>query len=539
MIIIKLKCHSLERGNLLLEFKWLTAKSRRLPIRHLRTSVLSRMLLLIAIAFVFFPAILHSQHTSPKRELRGAWLATVANIDYPESPFSSSGQKITELKSIFEKLKRAGINCVYFQVRTECDALYQSAIEPWSYWLTGKQGSAPQPFFDPLRIAITEAHERGMELHAWLNPFRAVKTSGEYTISPNHISVTHPEWILTFKDLKILDPGNPKVHAYVLSVVDDIVTNYDIDGIHFDDYFYPYAKITTEDAGSFALYNDKFKSVDDWRRNNISTLIADANNVIKSRKKYVLFGISPFGIVLNKYAHTNGFESYDILYCDPLTWLKRKSVDYLTPQLYWEINSKKTGFAKLFRWWSSLETDRNIFAGHYASNFLSETFTGNATELQDQIRTVRSFSSKNSGSVFFSAKTITRNWKNFCDTLEYGLYQYPTLLPQYPWLDNTPPTAPGRGTASIIDRQAYLNWEPAEKASDGDTANAYVVYKFQISEKIDFEDTRAIRTIIPATQHAYSEYAGYSEYIYFISSLDRLHNESANKLRLDPVKYPK
>ncbi len=483
-----------------------------------------------------YPAISLTAQTSPKRELRGAWIATIANIDYPESPFSSSEHKTAELIDIFEKLKRAGINCVYFQVRDECDALYQSSIEPWSYWLTGKQGSAPVPFFDPLQLAVTEAHKHGMELHAWLNPFRAVKTSGEYEISPRHISVAHPEWILEFKELKMLDPGNPLVRKYILSVVDDIVSNYDIDGIHFDDYFYPYTKITKEDAGSFALYKGQFKSIDDWRRDNINTLIADANKVIKSRKKYVQFGISPFGIVRNKYANTNGFESYDILYCDPLTWLKRKSVDYLIPQIYWEIASKKSSFTKLLRWWSALDTNRNIFAGHFASNFLSEKFSGSESELQDQIHLTRSILTKNPGSVFFSAKTITRNWKNFCDTLEFKLYIYPAVQPQCPWLDNIPPLSPTIGTATIDNRQVELTWEPSSPASDGDTATAYILYKFEASEKFDFEDARAIRAIIPAARHSYSEYAGYSDYVYFISSLDRLHNESETRLRLEAGK---
>ena len=477
-----------------------------------------------------------AQTQYPKREMRGAWVAAVANIDYPSSGFATTETKTAELVAIFDKLKSAGINAVFFQVRTECDALYESNLEPWSYWLTGRQGKAPVPFFDPLKIAIDEAHKRGMELHAWLNPYRAVKTSGEYGISPNHVTQKHPEWVLSFKDLKMLDPGLPAVQEYILQVIDDIVSRYDIDGIHFDDYFYPYGPhVTTEDKASFDKYAGGFSNIEDWRRNNINTLIRHVGELIREKKPLVKFGVSPFGIAENKFANTNGFEAYNILYSDPVNWIKNKYVDYIVPQIYWEINHAKASFAKLLPWWGSVNNGRQVYVGHYASNYLSAKYTGSPAELQNQIQLARN-TPNILGSVFFSAKTITQNWKNFADTLAYKTYLYPALLPQMPWKDSIPPNAPSAGNIIFKDNQVQLSWDEPAKAADGETATAYVVYKFQISAPIDLSDPRAIRAIIPAGQRCYSEYAGYSDYIFVITSLDRLQNESEGSLQLKAIR---
>ncbi len=477
-----------------------------------------------------------AQSQYPKRELRGAWIATVANIDYPSSGFASSETKTTELIALLDRLKTAGINAVFFQVRTECDALYQSHIEPWSYWLTGRQGKAPVPFFDPLQIAITEAHKRGMELHAWLNPYRAVKTFGEYELSPEHVTQRHPEWILSFRDLKMLDPGLPAVRNYILSIVDDLISRYDVDGIHFDDYFYPYGPpITTEDKATFARYDYGFTNIEDWRRDNITKLIHGVSDLIAEKKPRVKFGVSPFGIVENKFAGTNGFESYHVLYSDPITWLKKKYVDYVLPQIYWEINHPKADFAKLAPWWASVNNGRHVYIGHYASNWLSAKYAGSPNEIENQIRLARTIPNV-LGSVFFSAKTIGQNWKNFTDSLLYKFYLYPALIPQMSWKDSIPPNAPPSGTVNFKDDQVQLTWDAPLPAVDGDTASAYVIYKFQVAGAIDIDDPRAIRAIVPAGQRVYSEYAGYSDYIFMITALDRMHNESPASLQLKAVR---
>lgn len=489
-------------------------------------SVLLKSLLLC----LLLGTVVLAQTTYPKREFRGAWVATVANIDYPSSGQASTETKIAELKLIFDRLKSAGITSVFFQVRSECDAMYASTVEPWSYWLTGKQGKAPEPFFDPLQIAIEEAHKKGMELHAWLNPFRATKTVGEYEIDDKHVTRQHPEWILSFRDLRMLDPGNPQARQYILSVIADIVNRYNVDGIHFDDYFYPYGPhVTKEDAESFRLYRKNFASVEDWRRNNINQFIHDAAELIHSAKPYLKFGVSPFGILENKYAGTNGFEAYHILYSDPVAWLRDKSVDYILPQIYWEIGHQKADFAKLLPWWGSIGNGRHVYIGHFASSYLSPKYAGAPGELQEQIKLVRA-NSHVLGSAFFSAKTIFQNWKNFGDTLAYKTYLYPALQPAMPWRDSIPPNASPKGTATIVGDQIQLSWDAPPTAADGEDAAGYVVYKFLAGADINLNDSRAIRAILPATQRSYSEYAGFSDYIYIITVLDRLQNESTGLL---------
>ncbi len=323
---------------------------------------------------------------NPKREFRGAWIATVKNIDWPSSNNQSSGEQIRELVNILDKLSEAGINAVFFQIRTECDALYNSKLEPWSYWLTGEQGKSPQPYFDPLEFVIYESHRRGMEIHAWFNPFRAIRSISEYETSPTHISKLSPEWILNFDDYAMLNPGLPGVRAHILNVVNDVIENYDIDGIHLDDYFYPYTpKITNEDSLTFLAHSGGITGIDDWRRNNINMLMGEIYNLIQEKKPFVKFGISPFGIVENKYAGTNGFNSFSSIYCDPLNWIENDIIDYITPQIYWEIGHERADYAKLLPWWASVSR-RHLYIGMYSSKMAHPDYEGSENEIGNQIR---------------------------------------------------------------------------------------------------------------------------------------------------------
>jgi uncharacterized lipoprotein YddW (UPF0748 family) len=281
---------------------------------------------------------------SPKREFRGAWIATVTNLDWPTSRSSTTAEQQDQLITILNSLKAAGINAVVFQVRTECDALYNSSIDPWSYWLTGAQGTAPNPPYDPLEFAVAEAHKRGMEIHAWFNPYRAVRNvSGAYTQAANHVSVIHPDWMLYFPggNQKIVNPGLPQVRGYVASVVADIVRRYDVDGVHADDYFYPYPAspfpgITNEDTAAFSAYPNGFTNIKDWRRDNVNRLLQQIHDSIQVIKPHVKFGMSPFGIWRNGVPPgIFGLDAYDQIYADAIAWLHDQSIDYLTPQLYW------------------------------------------------------------------------------------------------------------------------------------------------------------------------------------------------------------
>ncbi len=482
--------------------------------------------LTVIISTIILSCKTYPQYVYPKREMRGAWIATVADIDWPNKNDTPQQQK-EALITMLDKLKAAGINTVFFQVRTECDALYESKYEPWSYWLTGEQGKAPNPFYDPLNFAIREAHKRGMELHAWLNPYRAVKTVGDYKISPEHISVTHPQWILDFKTEKILNPGIPAVRDYIAKIVADIVRRYDVDGIHFDDYFYPYTPIKTEDAATFRKYKGKFKNIDDWRRNNINMMVAEVHDTIDAINPRVKFGISPFGIVENKYALTHGFESYNVLYCDPVTWLKDKTVDYILPQLYWSIGNKAADYGSLLPWWATVAGSRQVYVGIYSSKMAAPDYKGSPDELEREIRLSRQMI-RTYGTAFFSAKSIADNYSHFADSLKV-YYKYPALIPAMAWKDSIPPLPPDDLKASMKDSSIVLQWNKPGRASDGDTAYKYVIYRFNNPAQVNIDNAWHILKIQNADETSFIDTTindDKANYTYAVTALDRMNNES-------------
>ena len=486
-------------------------------------------ILILSLFCLIFSIENHGQRENPKREFRGTWVATVANIDWPSSYYLSSEEQIDELHDLFIKLRFAGINAVIFQVRTECDALYNSSYEPWSYWLTGQQGKAPDPFYDPLEIAVREAHSLGMELHAWFNPYRAVKSFGDYEISNFHVSKMHPDWILTFNDYKMLNPGIPEVNQYIVSIVEEVIKNYDIDGIHFDDYFYPYSpKISNEDSVTFVRYSSGFMNIDDWRRNNINELVRLVHEKIEQLKPHIKFGISPFGIVENKYAGTNGFNSYSILYCDPLTWIKEKTVDYVTPQIYWEIGHKLADYSLLLPWWSSIAEDRHLYIGQFASRFASESYAGKKSEIGDQLRLNKEFGNVK-GSIFFSAKAIAKNYSGFADSLRNEFYKSLVLVPLMSWKDSTKPNAPQSLTVTKRESCYHLQWEKSTPAVDGDSPRYFVIY---FSYSIDnIYNPENILEIVPGDRldFDYCPKSFIGDKVFFsVTALDKVQNESDN-----------
>lgn len=467
---------------------------------------------------------------SGKYQLRGAWVATVGNIDWPSKRTLSTEEQKKELTDMFDKLQQANINVVFFQVRTECDALYASTLEPWSYWLTGKQGQAPSPFYDPLEFAVQEAHKRNMELHAWFNPYRAAKSFQSYPQDTNHLTIKKPEWILTFKgekegtQYKILDPGNPEVRSFIVSVVADVLTRYDVDGIHFDDYFYPYSpKVSTEDSSSFRQFNPSQLSIDNWRRYNINTLMADLHTLIQAKKQYVKFGISPFGIVQNKYAGTNGFDAFGILYCDPLNWLENKIVDYINPQLYWEIGHDKADYAKLLPWWGTVTNGRHLYIGLYSSRFSSAKDNKFKGQIAQQMGMNRS-NNNVGGEVFFSAKSITNTETGLLDELKNGFYKYPAFPPVPEWKTSSPVAAPYSLQFSRKENGILLRWNNRPELQP----YRYAVYRFKTSEEIDCTNTAYLVGITGggATEYLDTSISGISgPYIYVLKAMDRLWKE--------------
>ncbi|MET0393453.1 MAG: family 10 glycosylhydrolase [Chitinophagaceae bacterium] len=384
----------------------------------------------------------------PKYEFRGVWIATVDNIDWPKkNAAGSAGQKADFIRQL-ELHKANGMNAVVVQVRPAADAFYPSLFEPWSQWLTGTQGQPPSPYYDPLAFMIEEAHKRGMEFHAWLNPYRANFNINTASIAPNHITRIHPEWFLTYGDKKYFDPANKDAQQFVVTVVQDIVKRYDVDGIHMDDYFYPYRIAGKEfpDAASYSRSGSAL-SKDDWRRSNVDSIIRKLYTAIKKEKPLCKFGISPFGVWRNKDRDPEGSDSragvtnYDDLYADILLWLRKGWIDYVAPQLYLEIGHDRIAYEKLLDWWSKHSYGRHVYIGHgiYRVDENSAAWK-NRNQLPDQIRLLRRYPNVQ-GSIYFSSKSFDRNPNGWNDSLRNNYYRQPALIPPMAWMQSKPVAA--------------------------------------------------------------------------------------------------
>jgi len=389
-----------------------------------------------SLLFIFIISIQNSLKAQEKPEFRGVWIATVTNIDWPKTATSGSENQQASFIKILDAHKRNGINAVIVQIRPASDAFYPSTLEPWSQWFTGAQGRPPQPFYDPLPFMIAETHKRGMEFHAWINPYRAVFNIKDVTVAPTHITRIHPEWFLTYGDKKYFDPGNPEGRKYVGYIVRDIASRYDIDAFHFDDYFYPYkiAGLEFPDKASFQKYGNGMNK-NDWRRSNVDSIIYLISNTIKKINPKCQFGISPFGIWRNydrdpergSLTHA-GTTNYDDLYADILLWLKSGWIDYVTPQLYWDRGSKVAPFETLVDWWNDHCYGKNCYIGIGIYRAGSNENWRNKNELPAQINKIRS-ATNIQGMSFFSSKTFEINPNGWSDSLRLNYFKNPAPLP--------------------------------------------------------------------------------------------------------------
>ena len=465
------------------------------------------------------------------------WIATVENIDWPSSPNLTTDQQKKELTTMFDFMQQAGINAVMLQIRPAADAFYAKSREPWSKWLNGKQGSAPNPVYDPLEFAITEAHKRGLELHAWFNPYRATNDGKFGALSPNHITRLKPDWFFIYGGIKLFDPGIPEVRDYIVKVFLDVVDNYDIDGVHIDDYFYPY-RIDGQhinDAATFKKYSGGFTNIDDWRRHNVDTLIHMLTDSIHKHKPRVKFGISPFGIWANKFQNpegsdTHGLPSYYELYADSRKWVKEGWVDYINPQIYFPIGDRSVPFEKLLDWWSDNTYNRHLYVGQAAYR-INERRPGSKfkspSAMPDEIKLLRT-NPRVQGSVFFSAKSLMNNPLGFTDSLRENYYFYPALPPPMLWLDSIPPNPPINFTAVEGRTGIDLKWATPLLAKDKEPVYGYVIYRFDGDEKVDLSDPQYILHIQydAATTFTDITVEKGKTYLYVVTALDRLKNES-------------
>jgi len=402
----------------------------------------------LAICLAFCSIFLSKIKAQPIFEVRAVWVASVENIDWP----SKKGLNIEIQKSEFTKLldlhQRNGMNTVFVQVRPAGDAFYPSSYEPWSEYLTGKQGLPPTPYYDPLQFMIEETHKRGMEFHAWINPYRAVFNISKSSIAPTHITKIHPDWFLNYGTTKFFNPGLPQVRAHVTRIVKDIVDRYDVDGIHMDDYFYPYRIDGKEfpDQKTFLLYGNGL-SKDDWRRSNCDSIILQLYQTIRTANPRVKFGISPFGVWRNQSkdprgSNTKGGQTnYDDLYADILLWLEKGWIDYVTPQLYWERGHKLCDYDGLLEWWNNNTFGKHMYVGHGIYRAGTNAAWKDKNELPLQIQKLRSLSNTQ-GSAYFSSKTFEKNPNGWNDSLRNNYYAYPALPNPMPWIDSIAPEMP-------------------------------------------------------------------------------------------------
>lgn len=399
------------------------------------------------------------------KEFRAAWVASVANINWPSKPGLSTAEQQKEAIFLLDFLKKNNFNAVIFQVRPQADAFYKSDLEPWSVFLSGKQGQAPNPYYDPLQFWIEAAHDRGLELHVWLNPYRAHHTSGK-VISDQSIVKKRPDLVVKLKDGQYwMDPSIKGTQDHASAVVKDIVKRYDIDGVHFDDYFYPYESYNGgadfPDEVSWAAYlkSGGKLSRGDWRRQSVNQFIERVYKEIKAEKKYVKFGLSPFGIWKPGYpASIEGMDQYNKLYADAKLWLNKGWIDYFMPQLYWSINNAPQSFPVLLGWWASENTmNRHLWPG---MNVGLGGDDKNVDEIVNQIMITRGMLPNSPGAAHWSIAGLTKHEK-LIKGIADGPYKKQALVPASPWLDDKAPAAPDVRT-ELKQGQWKLSWNGIE-----------------------------------------------------------------------------
>ena len=458
------------------------------------------------------------------REMRGVWVASVANIDWPSAPGLDDVSLRLEVVRILDRAKSIGLNSVFLQVRPSSDTFYFSDLEPLSSYLVGNQVDA-RPGFDPLKYWIEQAHARGLELHAWINPFR-VSTKADFVSGNSHISKVHPEWIVNFGDKLCLDPGIPEARYFVRDVVMDVVNRYDVDGIHFDDYFYPYpsAGLVFDDSKSFKDYNPRCLRLADWRRANVTSVIAMCSESIRGAKPWVQFGISPFGVWRNKKNDpsgsntTAGVTDYDDLFADIIDWINKSYIDYVIPQLYWISGYKAADFDELCSWWSRHATnDTKIFVGHSIYKIGTGKSPGvgwnSRSEMPNQVKSVRANRNLD-GSVFFRIKFFDSNLLGFEDFLKSDFYSAPAL--------QIPVTKGSAGEISVsgLERDGNrLNW-----TVEGDTANVRFFMVFR-SLRSEAESLGSNESIVSISDKPYFDLPSSSgrkqRFVYRVAAVDR------------------
>ncbi|MEU3456193.1 family 10 glycosylhydrolase [Micromonospora sp. NPDC006766] len=496
---------------------------------------------------------------TPKRQFRAMWIASVTNIDWPSAASQTAPDRIAKQKAEYlswlDLAQQLHHNAVVVQVRPTADAFWPSPYEPWSEYLTGVRGQ--DPGWDPLAFLVEESHKRNLEFHAWLNPYRvsmpAPGAGADLSkLAPNHPARQHPDWVFAYPPANVAgsrlyyNPGIPEVRAFVETAMMDAVTRYDVDGVHFDDYFYPYPSGSYEvpDDAAFAQHNRGFTDRADWRRDNINLLVQEMNAKIKAVKPWVKFGVSPFGIWRNRSADpagsdTTGSQSYDIISADTRKWIKQEWIDYVVPQLYWYIGQYPAAdYARLVPWWAEQVRGTRVQlyigqADYKSGDPAYGSFWMNPNELSDHLTLNRSYPEV-LGNVHFSAVQVRANRLGATDSYSAEHYSRPALVPTMAQLPARPLQHP---VIVGVDRKAdgvHLRWrQPADGKGPFGTATAYAIYRFDGKAHIDacgFADASHLVGTVRGTAGDVQSWvdadtAAGTAYTYYVTALDRVWNE--------------
>ena len=493
------------------------------------TATLVAMMLLCA-----YPA---KAQKAPKREFRGAWIQCVNE----QFQGLSKEEMQRTLSYQLDELAKDGVNAIIFQVRAECDALYDSPYEPWSRFLTGRQGQ--NPGWDPLAWMVSECHKRGMEIHAWINPYRA-KTKGTSALASNNIAVKHPERVFEYDGLYILNPALPENREYICKIADDIVRRYDIDGFHIDDYFYPYpiAGKAIPDAKEYNA-DSRGMSIGDWRRDNVNKFIEQLHDSIRQTKPWVKFGVSPFGIYRNARSssigsNTRGLQNYDDLYADVLKWVNNGWIDYCVPQLYWQIGHKTADYETLIKWWNEHAGNRPLYIGEDVERTIKYADVDNPNTNQVAAKHKLHEQCKNvDGTVLWYAKAAVDNYDRYGVFLRNYYWKSPALQPLMPFIDDKAPKKPRKLKAHQNSTNLLLTWMAPKGNGWKDEAVKYAVYQFKPGESVDISDPSHIVSLTTHQSLETVKPAESGKYIYVVTALDRMSNESEIAKKKVKVKH--
>jgi uncharacterized lipoprotein YddW (UPF0748 family) len=497
--------------------------------------IINAFILTVLLSICFIPV----SAQTPKRQMRAVWVATVSNLDWPSKKGLSAQQQQAEMIRMLDEFKANNINTVIFQARPCADVFYESKLEPWSIWLSGKQGVAPSPYYDPLQFVIEEAHKRCMEVHVWVNPFRALNYEDVSIFSKDHIYNRRKNMFVKYAGKYYFDPGLKETRDYLNDIVTEIVQKYDIDAIHFDDYFYPYpvAKEKFNDDESFRKDPRGFTHRNDWRRDNINLTMKQLHRTIKSLKPWVDFGVSPFGIWRHRGNDPRGsatyraLSDYDDLYADVLKWLKDGDVDYVTPQLYWEIGKKNTNYQILAEWWAKNCYGRNLYIGLDVCGFNDYKAAAwhNPNELVRQIRLNKSYPNIK-GEMFFRAKYFMQNIQGLNDALKQELYTKPALVPVNNSIKTEPSAQPKKVVLDDANNKFVLKWDRVE-AEDGKKVAYYVVYAFKGKGLGSLNDAENIIGVTADNSLDITSFAAQKQghYSFVVTSINRYRCESTVK----------